>query len=133
MAEAGLAIEPWLIASGDCTIEGGIAAGDRILAVERPPSAIFAVNDEMALGIMRAARRRGLGIPDDLSVAGMDDIPMAMLAEPPLTTMRVDCHGLGQKAAEMLIGLVQKTYAGPTRITLPPKLIVRESCRQLVS
>ena len=78
---------------------------------------------------MRAAQRRGLRIPEDLSVAAMDDIPMTMLSDPPLTTVRVDRYGLGRQATEMLIGLVQKTYAGPVKVTLKPELVVRASCR----
>jgi DNA-binding LacI/PurR family transcriptional regulator len=131
MAEANLNIEPWLIVNGDFSIESGIAAGDKLLARTPPPTAIFAVNDEMALGVMRAAQRRSLRIPDDLSVAAMDDIPMAMFADPPLTTVRVDRYGLGQKATEMLIGHVHETYTGPTKITLAPELVIRSSCRSI--
>jgi LacI family transcriptional regulator len=128
MAEANLPIEPWLIITSDFTMEGGVAAGTALLDRRPPPSAIFAVNDEMALGVMRAAHQRGLRIPDDLAVAGMDDIPSAVLAQPPLTTVRVDRYGLGRSATEMLISLVHKTYSGPVKITLRPELVIRESC-----
>jgi DNA-binding LacI/PurR family transcriptional regulator len=131
MAEANLNIEPWLVVNGDFSIESGIVAGDKLMACTPPPTAIFAVNDEMAMGVMRAAQRRGLRIPDDLSVAAMDDIPMAMFADPPLTTVRVDRYGLGQKATEMLIGHVHETYTGPTKITLAPELVIRSSCRSI--
>jgi DNA-binding LacI/PurR family transcriptional regulator len=131
MGEADLSIEPHLIATGDFSSESGIVAGDTLLSRTPPPTAIFAVNDEMGLGVMRAAQRRGLRIPDDLSVAAMDDIPMTLLSDPPLTTVRVDRYGLGQRATEVLIGLVQKTYAGPVKVTLKPELVVRASCRSV--
>ncbi len=129
MAEGNLPIEPWLIATGDCSMESGVVAGDMLLEQKHPPSAIVSVNDEMALGVMRAARRRGLSIPHDIAVVGMDDIPMARLADPPLTTARVDRYGLGKSATEMLIGLVEKTYEGPTKVTLGTELLVRGSCK----
>jgi DNA-binding LacI/PurR family transcriptional regulator len=128
MAEASLTIEPWLVINGDFSMESGVAAGAALLGRRPPPTAIFAVNDEMALGVMRAAQQQGLHIPGDLAVAGMDDIPWAALASPPLTTVRVDRYGLGRAATEMVIGLVNKAYSGPVKQTLRPELVVRESC-----
>jgi DNA-binding LacI/PurR family transcriptional regulator len=86
----------------------------------------------MGLGVIRAAQRRGLRIPADLSVAAMDDIPMTLLSDPPLTTVRVDRYGLGQRATEMLIGLVQKAYTGPVKVILKPELVERASCRSVI-
>ena len=77
---------------------------------------------------MRAAQEQGRRIPGDLAVAGMDDIPWAALANPPLTTVRVDRYGLGQAATEMVVGLVNKTYTGLVKKTLRPELVIRESC-----
>jgi DNA-binding LacI/PurR family transcriptional regulator len=133
MAAANLYIEPWLTVNGDFSIASGIAAADILLSRTPPPTAIFAVNDEMALGVMHAARRRGLRVPEDLSVAGMDNLPMGLIADPPLTTVKVDRHGLGQRATEMLIDLVAGTYAGPVKVTLGTELIERQSCRKISS
>jgi DNA-binding LacI/PurR family transcriptional regulator len=133
MAAANLYIEPWLMVNGDCTVAGGTAAAEALLSRAPLPTAIFAVNDEMALGAMRAAQHRGLRIPDDLSVVGMDNIPMALLTDPPLTTVKVDRYGLGQQATEMLLGLVDDSYGGPIKVTLGAELVERQSCRRIAA
>jgi DNA-binding LacI/PurR family transcriptional regulator len=127
MAQANRPIDPHLIVEGAFTVESGEEAGGRLLALATPPTAIFAANDEMALGVLRAAHQRGVGVPGEVAVVGMDDIPMAALADPPLSTVRIDRYGLGSQATEMLIALVNQRYTGPVKRTLPGELILRAS------
>jgi DNA-binding LacI/PurR family transcriptional regulator len=128
MAAANLSIDPHLLVTADFTMEGGMAAAETLLHLTDPPSGIMAVTDEMAIGVMRVAQRHGLAIPGDLSVMGMDDIHLAALVEPPLTTVRIDRHALGLQATEMVIRMIRRRYDGPAKIVLPPHVVARASC-----
>ncbi len=85
---AGIAYDPTLIEQGLYNFESGYAASRRLLALSEPPTAIFASNDHMAMGVLTAAHEQGIAVPGGLSVAGFDDTPMARFAWPPLTTVR---------------------------------------------
>jgi DNA-binding LacI/PurR family transcriptional regulator len=128
MTDADLTIDPRLLVTSNFTVEGAMAATNQLLDLVRLPTAIFAVSDEMAIGVMRAAQRRGIAIPGDLAVVGMDDIHMGALLTPPLTTVRIDRYALGQQATDMLIGMIRQTYTGSRKITLAPQLVIRASC-----
>ena len=125
---ADLTIDPRLLVTSNFTVEGAMAATNHLLNLVRLPTAIFAVSDEMAIGVMRAAQQRGIAIPGDLAVVGMDDIHMGALLTPPLTTVRIDRYALGQQATDMLIGMIRQTYTGSRKITLAPQLVIRASC-----
>ncbi len=103
LAEAGIELPRSLIADGQYTFESGIAATDILLGLSPPPTAIFACNDEMAAGVLFAARERGLGVPEDLSIIGFDDTPIAARVWPPLTTVRWPIVAMGRSAAFKLI------------------------------
>jgi LacI family transcriptional regulator len=92
-----------LIAEGNYTFESGIAAAEKLLDLSPRPTAIFASNDEMAAGIVHAARERGIAIPDDLSVIGFDDTPIAGHIWPPLTTVRWPIVSMARAAALKLL------------------------------
>lgn len=100
---AGLAEDPQLIAEGDFDFRSGQEACDRLLSLASPPTAIFASNDDMAMGAVMAAQRRGLVVPADLSVAGFDDSPMASLIWPQLTTVRQPVFEMAVKAVNLLV------------------------------
>ncbi len=100
---AGLKLDPKLLAQGRFDVESGQEAAERLLALKHPPSAIFAANDEMALGVMRAARERGLSIPEHLSVVGFDDTPSSRSAWPPLTTVRQPLQEFGAAAVDIIV------------------------------
>lgn len=102
LTERGLHLDGGLIAMGDFSLESGEIAGQMLLKQPEPPTAIFALNDRMALGVMRTARELGLSIPGDLSVIGFDDIQPAALSTPPLTTVRQPGFALGEVAARAL-------------------------------
>ncbi|WP_033922163.1 LacI family DNA-binding transcriptional regulator [Sphingomonas sp. 37zxx] len=103
LAAAGIALLPGFVAAGAYTFESGIAAGDQLLDLPQPPTAIFACNDEMAAGALHAARRRGLSVPEDLSLIGFDDTGLAAHLWPPLTTVRWPGMVLARQAARKLI------------------------------
>ena len=104
IAAAGIALPGSLIAEGNYTFESGLAGGDRLLDHLPRPTAIFASNDEMAAGVIHAARQRGLEVPRDLSVIGFDDNPIAAHIWPPLTTVRWPIATMARSAALKLVG-----------------------------
>jgi LacI family transcriptional regulator len=91
------------MARGTYRFESGKAAGEKLLAADIPPTAVFSSNDEMAAGILHAARERGLNVPDDLSIIGFDDTATAAHIWPPLTTVRWPIRAMAKTAAAKLI------------------------------
>lgn len=112
---------------GNFSIESGSAAGDRLLERPDPPTAIFCFNDEMAMGVMDAARRHGVRIPDDLSVVGFDDIRFARITSPPLTTIAQPMREIGEGTVRLLLDILDGDTVEPVSITLPHALVVRGS------
>ena len=123
---AGLPFDPDLVIPGDYTVASGVTAGQNLLARSSRPSAVFCTSDEMAIGLMRTLFSAGLRVPDDISVAGFDDIEFAAVAEPALTTIHQPRRELGQAAATVLIDLLQGRPT-PKRIRLDTELVVRDS------
>jgi LacI family transcriptional regulator len=99
----------------------------RLLARKDPPTAVFAASDEMAIGALLAARAAGRRTPEDLAVVGFDDIEVAALVDPALTTVAQDKPGFGTAAAGALLAMIEHEVA-PEPVLLPTKLVVRESC-----
>jgi len=126
LTERGRVVDESLIAEGDFTEAGGYYAMQRLLPIK--PNAIFAASDIMALGAMRAVREAGLSIPDDIAFVGFDDLPLANLPDPPLTTVRQPVHQFGIKAVEILLDLVENGIEPPRRIIMTTELIIRDSC-----
>lgn len=115
---------------GDFSEESGHAAADEIAKMHPPPTAIFAANDSMAIGALSALSEGGWSVPDDITVVGFDDIPIARYVSPQLTTIRVDIAELGRRAfAVLLDALSRPTAAGEhRRERITTNLIVRRSC-----
>jgi LacI family transcriptional regulator len=124
---AGLAYDPALVREGDFHHEGGFSSGAELLALDDRPTAIFAGSDQQAFGVYEAARRLGLRVPQDLSIIGFDDLPVARWASPPLTTVRQPLAEMGRAAAQMLGDLIAGVPLRTNRIELSTELIVRES------
>lgn len=124
-----LPIDPELIYEGDFHQPEGYAGGNALLSLPQPPTAIFASNDVMAMGVMDSARSRGLRIPDDISIVGFDDIPQAQHIRPALTTVRQPLEKMGRVATQMLLDLLNDPQMDVSRIELPTELIIRDSCR----
>ena len=104
LGKAGIKLPRSLITEGNYTFESGIAAANRLLDLSPRPTAIFASNDEMAAGVVHAARQRGISVPEDLSVIGFDDTAIAAHIWPPLTTVRWPIISMARSAAMKLVG-----------------------------
>ena len=124
---AGVAVDDELIAQGAFNHESGYAAGGRLLDLSDRPTAVFASSDEMALGVYEAARRRGLRVPDDLSVVGFDDLPAARWSSPPLTTVRQPLVEMGALAARTVLRLARGEPITTPSVELATELVVRDS------
>ena len=128
MSEAGLELPRSLIARGNYTFETGVSAANRLLDLNPRPTAIFASNDEMAAGVVFAARERGIAIPDELSLIGFDDTPIAAHIWPPLTTVRWPIVSMARAAALKLVAdVVGGKISGPQPSELPSMLVKRAS------
>ncbi len=123
----GLPVDPALQVVGDWTSPAGYAAFKRLSQQANPPTAIFAQNDRMAVGVMRAAHELGWRVPTQLAVIGVDDMPLAAYFAPPLTTLRQDMARIGQKAAQQLIGAADAPATPLAHVRLPAELVVRAS------
>jgi LacI family transcriptional regulator len=128
---AGIRFDPALVKEGDFHHEGGFMCGEKLLSLPEPPTAIFAGSDQQAFGVYEAARRRGLRVPQDLSVIGFDDLPVTRWASPPLTTVRQPLAEMGRTAAQMLGDLIEGTPLRTNRIELSTDLMIRESTAAL--
>lgn len=126
LAAAGVPFGPALCYPGDFTVEAGERAMEHFLMIPRRPTAVFAANDEMALGALRACRRAGLRTPRDMSIIGFDDQRIAALTDPPLTTVSVPTLDLGRQAMVQL-GRILAGEAVEQKLVLPTKLIFRGS------
>lgn len=120
-----------LVTEGDHTIDGGLAAMGRLLERRKPPTAVLTSNDLTAVGGLRAVRRLGLTVPEDVSVIGFDDIHFAEFTEPPLTTVALSRRELAEKAIHALLRHIEP-HAGDkpahgTEYRVTPALVVRES------
>ena len=124
---AGLPVDPDLVVGGEWTAAGGAAALSSVLDRPDPPTAMFCMSDEMAFGVMRAATRRGLAVPQDLSVVGFDDHDLASAMG--LTTMRQAVDEMGVRAAATVLGLIDGDPA--TDITWEVPLLVRETTARI--
>jgi LacI family transcriptional regulator len=129
LKKAGIAIDRDLVATGG--IEAGYEHTRKLLALDRRPTAIFATNDLNAIYGYRAIAEAGLKIPDDISVVGFDDIDLANMASPSLTTVRVYKEELGSVAVRALRDLVLATNSSNETTLIPVKLIERSSVRKI--
>ncbi len=128
LRQAGITLDPSLVAVGDFTTARGHECGRQLLSLSEPPTAIFAANDQSALGAIEAAREAGLRVPEDLSVVGFDNTPETAYANPALTTVDQFMVKMGYVATEMLIALVQGEPLESDLYKVPTQLIIRDSC-----
>jgi len=127
LKEAGISFEQSLVFEGDWSATSGSEALADFVKKGNLPTAVFAQNDRMAIGVMRAARDANLKVPDQLSVIGVDDMPLSSYFDPPLTTMRQDMPLIGQEAIRKLIDIIQNKTIEQTVLKLPAHLVVRQS------
>ncbi len=127
LTAAGVAFDESLAYEGDWSATSGHAALMRFAQHGNLPEAVFAQNDRMALGVLRAARNLGLRVPEQLAVIGVDDMPLSSHFDPPLTTMRQDMQGIGREAARILLNRLTNSPSLPVHIKMPAELVIRQS------
>ncbi|HEY2543167.1 MAG TPA: LacI family DNA-binding transcriptional regulator [Gaiellaceae bacterium] len=127
LAAAGILPDPALEVESDFEIAGGADATAALLDLPDPPTAVFAFNDNLAIGAIQAARARGLRVPEDLSVVGFDDSEHATIVSPALTTVRQPLAEMGRTAVSLLTRLLERQRFETLHIELGTRLVVRES------
>ena len=132
LEEAGLLYDESLILRGDYHAQSGMEITHSILKMKPRPTAIFALNDLMALGALRAATEAGCSVPGDLAVVGYDDLEIARFANPPLTTIAQPKKEIGAQAIKLLVDRISQKGRSPSRLVLPPELIVRRSTQAVL-
>ncbi|HPN33063.1 MAG TPA: LacI family DNA-binding transcriptional regulator [bacterium] len=125
----GLPLDERLIVPGGFLAENGVLAAERLLALAHRPDAVFAVNDEVAIGAMIRLKEEGLQVPQDIAVAGFDNDKISAFTTPPLTTVDVPRVEIGKKSVELLLPYLEpaKTTPEPVIVRLATKLVVRAS------
>jgi LacI family transcriptional regulator, xylobiose transport system transcriptional regulator len=126
LENAGIEVDPALIRHGDFHVESGYEQGLELLRLKNRPTAVFAGSDLQALGLYQAARELGLRIPEDLSVVGYDDLPVARWIGPALTTIRQPLIDMADQATRLVLSLARGEHP-PTRVDLATSLVVRQS------
>ena len=127
LKEANIPFDETMVIEGDWSATSGQSALQSFVEDGRVPTAVFAQNDRMAMGVLRAARDANLKIPSQLAVIGVDDMPLSSYFDPPLTTMRQDMPLIGQKATRMLLDIIQNKSTEIREVKLPAQLVVRQS------
>ena len=125
----GSGVDPALLVAGDFTEIRGYAAMTGLLSLAEPPTAVFAANDLCAFGAIAAIRDAGLGVPDDISVIGFDDVYAAAKFDPPLTTVRQPLQEVARVAVNMLLALVAGRAPASPQVNLPGAIVVRSSTK----
>jgi LacI family transcriptional regulator len=127
LSDAGLPVDTNLIRVGDYELEMSQEPARQLLTLDDRPTAVFAANDLSAMQTMHVARTLGLAIPGDVSVVGFDNIPESALIEPPLTTIDQSIQEMGRRAVELLIAVIEGETGLTQQVTLPTRLVVRQS------
>ena len=130
MKARGFEVKPNFVQRGDYTGPSAREAARRLLTHQDRPTAIFAASDEMAVAVIEVALELGLRVPEDLSVVGFDDSPIAAFAKVPLTTVWQPLSQIGELSVEVLNKLLQGKQRHPLKTLLGTKLVERQSCRQ---
>jgi DNA-binding LacI/PurR family transcriptional regulator len=127
LQEAGIAYDESKVLEGDWSASSGQRALLSFVESGNVPTAVFAQNDRMALGVLRAARDVNLKVPSQLAVIGVDDMPLSSYFDPPLTTMQQDMPLIGQEATRMLLEIIQKKTPAVRELKLSAQLVIRQS------
>ncbi|MER6426024.1 LacI family DNA-binding transcriptional regulator [Streptomyces sp. NPDC001137] len=127
LERAGLSVDENLVVPGDFHPESGFTGCNTLLDLPEPPTAVFAASDQMALGAIEALRRRGLRVPQDMSLVGFDDLPEVRWSAPPLTTVRQPLADMGRLAVGTVLRLARGEQPDSPRVELGTELVVRSS------
>jgi LacI family repressor for deo operon, udp, cdd, tsx, nupC, and nupG len=133
LAEAGIPFEKDLIAEGDFTMWSGLNAAFQFCNMKVRPTAIFSMNDEMAIGAMQTLKNQGIRIPEDMSVTGFDDIAYAKYSDPSLTTISQPAEEMGKMAMDMLLKVIEGEPLSQRECVLPTEFIIRKSTGPLLT
>ena len=129
LQDAGLQRDPNLVARvGGFDLAAGAEGAFKLMNVPNPPTAIFAITDLMATGAMQAIKASGRSVPGDIALVGFNDIPLAGMLSPPLTTATAPAYAMGQEAMKMLNRLIKGERLKQKRVIFPSHLVVRQSC-----
>jgi LacI family transcriptional regulator len=131
LRRANLPIDPELIQPGDYTRKAGYVGAQKLLSLSNPPTAIFAANDQSAMGVIEAVQEAGLLVPDDLSVVGFDNIPEATYVNGGLTTVDQFIDQMGYIAVQMLVDLLQNKPVENDLHQVQTELVIRGTCREI--
>lgn len=131
LRRCGITVDPHYIARGNFTFEAGSTALEQLLALLQPPTAVFCHSDIMALGALSYAKRRGLKIPDDLSIIGFDNISLAEFCDPPLTTVSQPRFDIGREAMLLLLNQLSGQVVDSGSRLLDCELIIRGSTSKI--
>jgi LacI family transcriptional regulator len=115
------------VVRGDFRSRGGYEAMNELLALDEPPTAVFACNDLMAMGAICSASNKKLRMPHDIAIIGCDDIALASFTNPSLSTVAQPKHEMGAVAVEMLVERIRDKSKPPVRRVLPTELVLRDS------
>lgn len=127
LTQAGISFEENLLFPGDFTLQAGYNAGETIARLKDRPTAVFCENDETAIGAMQAFKQANLHVPNDISMAGFDDIAFSAFVDPPLTTIAQPAEEFGRTAVTLLVDLLNGKIRKAPKVIMPFELIVRES------
>jgi LacI family transcriptional regulator, repressor for deo operon, udp, cdd, tsx, nupC, and nupG len=127
LEECGIAPEASLIKYGDFTFKSGLDAMKQILNASEKPTAVFTISDMMAIGAIKAIKSWGLKVPEDIAVAGFDNVSFASMYDPALTTISQNQYALGCTAMDLLLEIIRKDIKQPQELILDHELILRES------
>jgi len=127
LEEAGLGLKTSLVCHGDNSFESGVDCARRLLKRKRRPTAVIASTDDMAAGLVRVAHEYGIRIPEDLSVTGFDDVPLAHKIWPQLTTIRQPMQAMGERATALLLARLRHEDRGGEGANLRSEIVIRES------
>jgi DNA-binding LacI/PurR family transcriptional regulator len=130
LQEAGIPFDEAMVIEGDWSANSGQEALLSFIKQGGVPTAVFAQNDRMALGVLSAARKAAIKVPSQLAVIGVDDMPLSSYFDPPLTTMRQDIPRIGREATRMLLDIIQKKPTQTCDMKLSAELVVRQSTSQ---
>ncbi len=117
------------VLEGEFTVESGYAMAYQAMAQTPRPTAIFAANNFIAIGALKALSALGVRVPEDVGVVGFDDLPAALVVDPFLTVVAQPAYEMGRRATELLLQRIADPAALPQEVLLPTQLIIRQSCR----
>ncbi len=127
LSEAGFELRPEYVENGYFNYEEGEEAMNKLLALNNPPDAVFAANDRSAIGAIKAIRKSGRRVPEDIAVVGFDNIPLCELFDPSITTIEHPIKDIAYEAAKTLLGLIDNPRKKPSIRLFEPRLIIRKS------